>query len=89
MTQEREGERRRRALGIAAAAAAGLFLIVGVAAAKWYLWDVVIGQAGEPDRSMLFWGLPVLFLGITALLAAAGLAWFARQRLSKKSESRH
>lgn len=88
MTRGREGERPRRFLGIAAATTAGLFLIVGVAAAKWYLWDVVVGQRNEPDRSMLFWGLPVLFLGISALLAAAGLAWFARQRLSKKSESR-
>lgn len=89
MTRGREGERRRRVLGIVAAATAGLFLIVGAAAAKWYLWDVVVGQRGEPDRSMLFWGLPVLFLGVSALLAAAGLAWFARQRLSEKSEHRH
>lgn len=48
-------------------------LIVGAAALKWYLWDVVVGQAGEPDRSMLFWGLPILFIGIFAGAAGLGL----------------
>lgn len=54
-----------------------VLLIVGGAAVKWYLWDVVIGQAGEPDRSMLFWGLPILFMGFFALAAAGGLAFAA------------
>lgn len=61
MTRGQEGERRRRVLGIVAAATAGLFLIVGAAAARWYQWDVVIRQAGEPDRSMLSGVCPYCF----------------------------
>ena len=59
-----------------------VLLFIGSAAAKWYFWDVAIGQAGESDRSMLFWGLPILFIGIFAFGAAAGLA-FAAVRLSR------
>lgn len=52
-----------------------VLLFLGGAATKWYFWDVVIRQAGEPDRSMLFWGLPILFIGMFALAAAGGLAF--------------
>ncbi|MEA2024132.1 MAG: hypothetical protein U9N79_07545 [Actinomycetota bacterium] len=48
-----------------------VFLIVGGVAMKWYLWDVAIGQVGESDRSMLFWGIPILFIGVFA--AVTGL----------------
>jgi hypothetical protein len=42
------------------------------------VWDIAIGQIGEPDRSMLFWGLPILLaalvaLGLGAVLVAAVL----------------
>ena len=54
------------------AVGATLALIVGVAALKWYVWDVAIQQADEPDRSMLFWGAPIAFVGVAAL--ATGIA---------------
>ena len=57
---------------IAIVAAAGL-VVAGGAAIKWYVWDIAIGQAGEPDRSMLFWGIPVLFIGGGALTAGVML----------------
>ena len=57
----------RIALSLLSAIGAGALLVVGVVAMKWYWWDVAIGQAGEPDRSMLFWGLPILFIGILAV----------------------
>ena len=50
-----------------------VLLVVGVVATKWYLWDIAVGQAGEPDRSMLFWGLPILFAGIFATVTGLGL----------------
>ncbi len=62
-----------RLLAILASVGAIALLVIGIASAKWYLWDIVIGQAGEPDRSMLFWGLPILFFGIFAVTAAGGL----------------
>lgn len=66
------------ALGSAVAA------VIGAASLKWYVWDVVVRQAGEPDRSMVFWGLPIAFLGATALVVAAVLAWTARSLLRRR-----
>jgi hypothetical protein len=64
----------RIVLAVAGSVGAVALLVVGTASVKWYVWDIVIKQAGEPDRSMLFWGLPILFIGIVAVSAAGGLA---------------
>jgi succinate dehydrogenase/fumarate reductase cytochrome b subunit len=61
-----------RTLGAVLALAAAIALLVaGAAGVKWYVWDIAIAEAGEPDRSMLFWGIPVLFIGGGALVAGA------------------
>ncbi|MDH5372758.1 MAG: hypothetical protein OEX97_07425 [Acidimicrobiia bacterium] len=69
--------------GIVAAIAAVTGLVIGAAAVKWYAWDIVIGQADEPDRSMLFWGLPILFIGLIALATGGALVVVARRRIRK------
>lgn len=71
----------KRALGVAAAAGAVIAVLVSTAAVKWYVWDVAIRQSGEADRSMLFWGLPILFIGLGAAGAATGLIFVAREIL--------
>jgi len=71
-----------RIAGFAAALASVVLLVVGAAAVKWYVWDVAVSQAGQPDRSMLFWGLPVLFIGVIGALASVGMALLARRALS-------
>jgi hypothetical protein len=63
----------RIVLSLLSAVGGAVLLIVGAVSLKWYVWDVVIGQAGEPDRSLLFWGLPILFIGIFAGAAGLGL----------------
>jgi hypothetical protein len=52
-----------------------VLVVFGIVSVKWYMWDIVIGQAGDSDRSMLFWGLPILIIGMFALIAAAVLAF--------------
>ena len=74
---------RSRLLGILAAIGAVILLFIGGAALKWYVWDIAIRQAGEPDRSMLFWGLPIAFVGVTSLGLGAVMADQARRRLAK------
>jgi len=74
----------RIVLAIASSVGAVALLVIGIASTKWYVWDIIIGQAGEPDRSMLFWGLPILFIGIVAIAGAVGLA-VAAHRLSRPS----
>ena len=72
----------RLTLRMLAGFGAAISLFIGAAAIKWYVWDIVIGQADEPDRSMLFWGLPILMIGLSAIVSGVVLIWLARTRLS-------
>jgi hypothetical protein len=62
------------ALGVGAA-------VVAAAGIKWYVWDIGIDEAGAADRSMLFWGLPILFLSMAAAGVAIGAFILARRLL--------
>lgn len=75
----------RRILGIAAAVSAAGALLIALVTAKWYVWDIVVGQAGNPDRSMLFWGLPILFIGVAPAAVSVALALAARWGLTTRS----
>lgn len=75
----------RRIFGIAAALSAAVTLLIALVTAKWYFWDIAVGEAGDPDRSMLFWGLPVLFVGVAASAGSVGLALVARWGLTRRS----
>jgi Ni/Fe-hydrogenase subunit HybB-like protein len=57
--------------------------VVAVVSIKWYVFDIVIGQAGDADRSMIFWGLPIAFIGLFAGVGAIGLAVVARNAVTK------
>jgi len=72
-----------RIMGVAASVGAIVFLVIGIAAVKWYVWDIAIGEAGQPDRSMLLWGLPILFIGVFAIGAFVGLIVLARRAFSE------
>ena len=60
--------------GIIASVGAAVLGVVSVVAVKWYVFDIAIGQTGDADRSMLFWGLPIVFLALIAAAGAFGLA---------------
>ncbi len=60
---------------------AAVLLLVAGASIKWYVWDVAIGQAGASDRSMIFWGIPILFIGIATLISGVGLIVLAVRNL--------
>lgn len=78
---------RRRLLAWLSGAAAAVCLFVGGAALEWYLWDVAIMESGNPDRSMLFWGLPIVFIGIAALGGGIGFGLLARSLFRQRPSS--
>ena len=41
--------------------------VVGVIFIVGYVMEAIIGRTGEPDQSLLFWYLPILFMGIIGL----------------------
>jgi hypothetical protein len=44
-----------------------LFLLAGAVLVIMYLVDGVINRIGEADQSLLFWYLPILFLGFAGI----------------------
>jgi hypothetical protein len=76
-------------IGLIASAGAAVLAVVGVVSIKWYVFDIAIGRAGEADRSMVFWGLPIAFIGLFAAVGAFGLAVVAWNSVAKgRQESR-
>ena len=73
----------RKLLGAFTLASSVLLAVICVAAVQWYLFDVLIGLRGEPDRSMQFWGLAIVYIGIWAGGAAVGLAVHSRKLLTR------
>ncbi len=50
--------------------------IFGVILIITYAMDAYVDRSGEPDQSLLFWYLPILFLGIAALgLGLSAAIW--------------
>ena len=74
-----------RAIAIAATCAGSVAILVGVAMIGGYVLEAVIRRVGEPDQSLLFWYLPLLFIGIMCTMAGVGAtAWgVSRLRRSK------
>jgi multisubunit Na+/H+ antiporter MnhE subunit len=76
---------------LAAAALVGAVVlgVICAAAVKWYVFDVLIGLRGQPDQSLQFWGLALLFAGIWAGACAVGLAVVARRLLTTDDPAPH
>jgi len=50
-----------------------------------YLLEAVVATAGEPDRSVIFWYLPVLFAGLIGIGAGFGMFVWGIRRLKSTS----
>jgi hypothetical protein len=48
-----------------------LVFLAGVSFLIMYVWNGVITRIGEPDQSLIFWYLPILFMGLIGM----GIGW--------------
>ena len=73
-----------RKLPIAALCFGVAATLVGLVLTGGYILEAVIERRGEPDQSLLFWYLPILFIGMVSITAGlAASAWgFIRLRRS-------
>lgn len=58
-------------------------ILVGAAFVVMYVAEAVVARASEPDQSLLFWYLPILFLGLTGIVIGAGVGVWGISRLKK------
>ena len=43
-----------------------LIAALGIVFIFMYIWEAIISRSGDPDQSLLFWYLPIMFLGVIA-----------------------
>jgi hypothetical protein len=60
-----------------------LLAVVGLGFIAMYLWDGVIARWEDPDQSLLFWYLPILFIGIFCFIGGISLFIIARKKLRR------
>ncbi len=61
-------------------------LLIGVLLTITYIMKAVIERLGEPDQSLLFWYLPILFIGIIFLKLGLGFGIWGFISLRKKDK---
>ena len=47
--------------------------LIGTSFVVLYFWEAIITRIGDPDQSLIFWYLPILFLGLIGVIG--GLAF--------------
>jgi len=58
-----------------------LLTVVGAGFIAMYFRDGVIARWGDPDQSLLFWYLPILFIGIFSFSGGLSLFTIAWKKL--------
>jgi hypothetical protein len=76
----------QKILPCAALAIGSLIALIGISLAVMYVLEAIIARIGEADQSLLFWYLPILFIGIIGIFIGLGvgiwgaiLLWKIRQ----------
>ena len=60
-----------------------LLFLAGAVFVIFYFRDAIILRIGEPDQSLIFWYLPLLFSGVIGIIAGIRLVIFGRDRLKQ------
>jgi len=48
--------------------------LAGIAFVGIYILEAIVRRAGEPDQSLLFWYLPILFTGVFGMILGFGFS---------------
>ena len=58
----------KKILPCGALAAGSLITLIGIGLAATYVSEAIIARLGEADQSLLFWYLPILFMGVIGIV---------------------
>ncbi len=61
----------RKMLFLLVLVVSGFLFVTGAMFVVLYFWKGVVARIGQADQSLLFWYLPVLFMGLIAM----GVGW--------------
>ena len=70
-------------LPYAALAMGSLMAFTGAACVVMYILEAIVARIGQPDQSLLFWYLPILFMGMIGMVLGLGAGARGAQRLRK------
>jgi len=65
-----------------------LIFLAGIVFVAMYISEAILARVGDPDQSLLFWYLPILFIGITGIILGliAGILGLVGVRKVRSSE---
>ena len=63
----------KKILPCGALALGSLIGLTGIAFAIMYALEAVVARVGEADQSLLFWYLPILFIGLSGIIVGSVL----------------
>ena len=73
----------KKILPCGALAVGSLITLIGIGLAVTYVLEAVIARLGEADQSLLFWYLPILFMGVVGIIIGLGIGTWGAVRLRK------
>ena len=76
----------KKILSWGALAAGSLITLTGIGFAIMYVLEAILKRWGEGDQSLLFWYLPILFIGLIGIIIGLGLGLWGASRLKKSRE---
>ena len=85
----------KKFLSYGALAVGSLIGLAGIAFVAMYVLEAIFARLGEPDQSLLFWYLPILFIGLfgiitgatTGILGYVGLRKISREETTQKIDN--
>jgi hypothetical protein len=75
---------KKKVLPYGTLALGSLMFILGMIFIAAYIRDAIIARAGEPDQSLLFWYIPILYMGIISTLAGLGIGALGLNLLGRR-----
>jgi len=66
-----------------ALAVGSLIVVTGIGFAAMYVLEAIVARIGEPDRSLLFWYLPILLMGIMGIIIGLSIGIWGAFRLRR------
>lgn len=76
----------KKTLSYGALVTGGLIVLAGIVCIVMYVLEAIVARLGEPDQSLLFWYLPILFIGIIGTVVGLGIGLWGVISLRKSRQ---